>query len=132
LLEKRTTGLMQPQMKSAIEKATRKQFPQGIAAYGTDALRLCLARSPRKAGDLRFDIGKSRGVSKLLQQALECRSYVLMNVEDQDLKSQGSRIQSGRPVDPLAARGDADAHRSRVRRLSARQVWPNALYELPA
>src|SRR5208282_4327340 len=42
-IAKRTSGLMQPQMKPAIEKATRRQFPQGIPAFGTDALRLTFA-----------------------------------------------------------------------------------------
>jgi len=81
LIAKRTTDLMQPQMKPAIERATRRQFPQGIAAFGTDALRMSFASLATQSRDLRFDTARVEGYRNFCNKLWNAARYVTISLE---------------------------------------------------
>jgi valyl-tRNA synthetase len=90
LVAKRTSGMMQPQMAEKIAKATRKEFSDGLNAYGTDALRFTFLSLASTGRDIKFDVGRIEGFRNFCNKIWNASRYVLMNCEEQDCAQDGS------------------------------------------
>ena len=104
LLEKRTSGMMQTHLKSRVERVTRKEFPDGIRAYGTDALRYTFASLATMGQDVRFDLGRIEGYHRFCNKLWNAAAYVFNQLpEPSDGARGGTRSPELLDANSLAA-----------------------------
>jgi valyl-tRNA synthetase len=85
LLAKRTANMMQPALAEKIAKATKRDYPDGIPSYGTDALRFTYCALASTGRDVRFDLNRIAGYRNFCNKLWNAARFVLTNVEGHDL-----------------------------------------------
>ncbi len=93
LLRKRTEGLMQPHLKAKIEKATRREFPEGIPAFGADALRFTFLSLATTGRDIRFDLGRVDGYHRFCNKLWNAAKYVFAQLGDDAAQNRGVALE---------------------------------------
>ncbi len=92
LLEKRTSGMMQPKLAEKIAKQTRAEFPDGINSYGTDALRFTFCSLASTGRDIKFDMGRVEGYRNFCNKLWNAANFVIENTDGQDTGVNGEAV----------------------------------------
>lgn len=93
LLEKRTSGMMQPKLAEKIAKQTKTEFPEGIASYGTDALRFTFCSLATTGRDVKFDMGRVEGYRNFCNKLWNAANFVIENTDGQDTGVNGEEVE---------------------------------------
>ena len=97
LLEKRVQGLMQPEMENRIINETKKEFPNGIPDFGTDALRFNFAIQASTGRDIRLDLNRVEGYRNFCNKIWNASRFIRMNTNDFELLD--TNVSKGHPID---------------------------------